>query len=312
MKRITVLGIGCVDIFVSGYKKIPLLGQLEFANEFKLHTGGCALNCSIDLVKIGIEHKLIIPVGKDIFGDFIRKSLVENKVDESGVIFLDNIGTSTSIVLLDSSGERSFLHNPGANAALDIQDLDLDSLFDTDILFIGGALLMPNFDGDQMAEVFRMAQEKGVFTVLDIGWDSTGKWMKTLEKVLNYVDLFVPSIDEAEKLTGTSDLSEINSILLNKGAKETIIKLGDKGAVYFADGEPVIISSVSLEKIVDTTGAGDSFMSGILTGLQHSWNTKDMIEFANIVGSMCVQGYGASQGIQSFDHILKRKMEYYG
>ena len=109
-----------------------------------------------------------------------------------------------SVVLSDPSGERSFLHNPGANAKLSISDLDIDQLLDTDILFIGGALLMPSFDGSQMAEVLRKAKNKGVYTVLDIGWDASGKWMDTLEPVLMYIDLFVPSIDEAEKFVITS------------------------------------------------------------------------------------------------------------
>jgi len=312
MKKITILGIACVDLIVSGYKKIPALGKLEFTDEFKLNTGGCALNCAIDLKKIGIEHQLFVPIGKDMFGDFIKNSLQKNEIPSSSLIELSNAPTSTSVVLSDPSGERSFLHNPGANAKLCISDLDLDQLLDTDILFIGGALLMPSFDGTQMAEVLRKAKNKDVYTVLDIGWDASGKWMETLEPVLKYIDLFVPSIDEAEKLTGHTDIEKINKLLLFNGVKEVIIKLGDRGAVYFPDNQPKIVPSVFLEKIVDSTGAGDSFMSGILTGLYYEWTLEKTIQFANVVGSMCVMDFGASQGIKSYKEILTKRDQYYG
>lgn len=311
MKRITVLGIACVDIIVSGYKKIPEPGKLEFTDDMRLYTGGCALNCSIDLSKMGIKHNLIIPVGDDVFGEFIKKSVKMYNICNNRTLTLKNAYTSSSVVLLDKSGERSFLHNPGANAKLDIKNIDLDLLQQSDILFIGGALLMPNFDGPQMAEVLRVAQQAGVYTVLDIGWDASGKWMEILEPVLPYVDLFVPSFDEAIKLSGSVKLDEIFTFFKTQKIEKTIIKLGEKGAAFWNGHNVEIIPSIPIKRVVDTTGAGDSFVSGILTGLASEWGFVKTIQFANTVGSLCVMNFGASEGVKDLDYIESLRRQHY-
>lgn len=312
MKSITILGIACVDIIVTGYRQMPELGQLEFIDNMKLYTGGCALNCSIDLAKIGVEHNLIIPIGYDVFGDYILKSLQKSKLKTDHILRLNNASTSSSVVFLDKSGERSFLHNPGANALLDIRDININQVLESEILFVGGALLMPNFDGKQMAELFRLAKKSRVYTVLDIGWDPSGKWMETLAAVLPNVDLFIPSLDEAIKLTNKTDLKDIFAVFSEQGVKQTIIKLGKNGAAYINNNHLEIVEAVHISSVIDTTGAGDSFVSGVLTGIANGWEMKKTIQFANVVGSLCVSNFGASEGIKDFNEILKLRGEYYG
>ena len=311
MKKITILGIACVDIIIKGNNNIPQPGRLEFVDAMKFNTGGCALNASLDLKKIGIPHRLMIPVAKDVYGDYIIDVLRKSKININDLIFLEDCSTSSSIVLLNSNGERSFLHHLGANSKLDISNIDLSVIDDSDILFIGGALLMPNFDGKQMGEVLKRAKSAGALTVLDVGWDPSERWLATLGEVLPYVDIFVPSIDEAIMLSGKNDLLEINTVFLEKGVKRVIIKLGDKGSAFFDENKVIIIPPVITPKVIDTTGAGDSFMSGILTGLYYGWDILKIVEFANTVGSLCVQEYGASNGIKSFNEIIEIQERYY-
>jgi len=311
MKKITILGIACVDIIITGNYSIPLPGRLDFVDEMKFNTGGCALNCSLDLRKIGIPHRLMIPLSKDVYGDYIVNVLNKSKISTNDLILLDGCSTSSSIVLLNKNGERSFLHHPGANSKLDINDIDLSVINDSDILFIGGALLMPNFDGKQMRDVLTHAKNKGIITVLDVGWDPSNRWLDTLEEVLPHVDIFVPSIDEAIMLSGKRDLLEVNKFFLEKGVNKVIIKLGDKGAAYFIDNTVNIVSPVKAKVVKDTTGAGDSFVAGLLTGLYHDWSVERMVQFANTVGSLCVQEYGASNGIKSLEEIIEIQERYY-
>ena len=306
MKKITILGIACIDIFVSGYSKIPSLGKLEYTDKMNIFTGGCALNCAIDLKKIGYNSDLIIPIGNDLFGREILKSLRTKKIPTKNIIIFEKESTSSSIVLLDKSGERSFLHNPGANAILDMGDINLDIIKQSDVLFIGGALLMPNFDGFQMKEVLQYAKQNNVYTVLDIGWDPTNKWLDTLGDLLQYVDLFVPSVDEAIMLSGTENLSSINKFFKKTGVKQLIIKLGSKGAAYFENNTPIIVPTKKIENPKDTTGAGDAFLSGVLVGIIEEWDMEKIIKFANIVGSECVQDYGSSSGIKDFKYLINK------
>jgi len=305
MKKIVILGISCVDIVVADFEAIPDPGMLTISNNMSIHTGGCALNCAVDLAKIGINNVIISSVGKDIYGDLIKKTLIENNISLDNIVTQMNINTSTSVVLVDKNGERSFLHYPGANSVFDLAQIDLDVIKECDILFIGGALLMKKFDGIQMANVLKIAKSHGAKTVLDIGWDYSNRWMDSLEKSLPYVDIFVPSFDEAKILTRTSDFKEMAEFLYNKGIKELIIKLGKEGAMILKDGHPKIFPSICINNPADTTGAGDSFMAGIITGLALGWDMDYTIRFANAVGSLCVQSIGASTGILSLENIVK-------
>ena len=106
---------------------------------------------------------------------------------------------------------------------------------------------MPRFDGAPMANVLREAQSLGITTSLDTAYDATGRWMETLEPCLSYVDMFMPSIVEAQYLTGISDAREIAQFLRNNyGIHTIVIKMGEDGsyastpaAEHFAPAYPV-------------------------------------------------------------------------
>ena len=311
MKRITILGIACTDVIVSGLKAIPEPGVLNHVNSISLHTGGCAVNSAIDLAKMGIKSNVITPIGNDEFGHFVRAQLEKNDVDTSHIFQSTEHQTSSSIVLIHPTGERSFIHDPGANAKYTEQDVDLEIIKYSDILFIAGALAMKQFDGFPMSHILEYAQKNNVFTVLDTVWDPSGKWMKTLEPCMQYIDLFSPSLDEAKMLSGLEFPEEIIDFFKSKGAKNIIIKMGKIGAYANINGKIYSVSSVLVENPVDTTGAGDAFMSGIITGLSLGWTAEKMLKFANVVGSLCIRKIGASSGILPLENIVKIMEENY-
>ena len=84
-------------------------------------------------------------------------------------------------------------------------------------------MLMDSFDGKPCAEVLKKCKEMGKMTVLDTAWDSQGRWMKVLEPCMPYIDVFLPSIDEAAELAGTRDLDAIADFFFSKGVKQVAI-----------------------------------------------------------------------------------------
>ena len=138
---------------------------------------------------------------------------------------------SFTFVAVASDGERTFYHYIGANGELCEADLNWDLIKTTKILHIAGALVMPRFDGAPMANVLREAKRLGITTSLDTAYDATGKWMETLAPCLPHVDIFMPSIVEAQQLTGMSECRDIAQFLRNTYTIETIaIKMGENGS----------------------------------------------------------------------------------
>ena len=145
----------------------------------------------------------------------------------------------------------------------------------------------------------------GKVTVLDTAWDSKGRWMQVLKPCMPYIDVFMPSIDEAIELAGgETDPVKIADYFFSLGVSKVVIKLGSKGCYLreTIDADGIIIPCFKVQA-VDTTGAGDSFCAGFLTGMAKGLSFEECGKFANAVGAHCVQAMGASTGILSYDEI---------
>ena len=299
------LGIYVVDVLGRPIDQFPEKGKLALFDELGIHTGGCANNTAIALTRLGISAGAMGKVGADAFGDLILQMLIDNDVDTSGMQQDPSASTSFTFVAVASDGERTFYHYIGANGELCEADLDWEVIKRAKILHIAGALVMPRFDGAPMANVLRKAKSLGITTSLDTAYDATGKWLETLESCLSYVDMFMPSIVEAQYLTGISDAREIAQFLRsNYGIHTIVIKMGENGsyastpeAEYFAPAYPV--------DVVDATGAGDAYVAGFLAGTIMGWDLKATAELASATGAACVTAIGTTDGIQNLEETLK-------
>ncbi len=152
----------------------------------------------------------------------------------------------------------------------------------------------------------------GTFSIDDVDWDAKGRWASVLDCAMPYIDIFMPSIDEAKEISGETEPGKIADVFFEKGVKSVVIKLGKKGAYLRekAEGKSVIVSTYTKIKAVDTTGAGDSFCSGFITGLVRGLSFEECGLFANAVGTHCVMEKGATTGIKSYEEIRKFMEEY--
>lgn len=304
MFDVTCVGILVADAIARTVDGLPENGKLQLIDKIELFTGGCAVNASIAMSRLGLNIAIIGKIGSDGFGKFMATALKDENVDINGLMVSDGAGTSASIVTVDSGGERSFLHYLGANSEFGIEDIDYNIIKNSKIVFVAGSMLLPRFDGAQCACFLQKSKKLGKYTVLDTAWDSTGRWMNTLEPCMKYIDLFMPSIDEASMLSGKREPEEIADVFFEMGVKTVVIKLGKKGCfIKNPNGESYTIPTYTKIKAVDTTGAGDSFVAGFLTGLTKGWNLYECGKFANAVGTHCVMAAGASTGIKSFEEI---------
>ena len=121
---VVCLGILVADAIARPVGELPDRGSLGLVDEISLHGGGCALNTASALVRLGLSAGAAGKVGDDAFGAFLLALLDERGVDRGGVLADPAVATSATVVLVDSSGERTFLHLPGAKASLRAEELD--------------------------------------------------------------------------------------------------------------------------------------------------------------------------------------------
>jgi sugar/nucleoside kinase (ribokinase family) len=207
-------------------------------------------------------------------------------------------------VLINSRGDRSFFYHGGANELFSAADVPEDLLASASIVYAGGTYLLPRFDGEGAAGIFRRARALGKRTAMDVTWDVTGRWLSVIEPCLPHLDFFMPSIREAERIAGTSDPAGIAGFFEARGVGTSVVKLGEKGCHVKARGEPGFFVPAFRTEVVDTTGAGDSFVAGFLAGLLRKWDLRRSAAFACAVAALNITKLGATGGIPTFGEAL--------
>lgn len=216
----------------------------------------------------------------------------------------DSVGTSTTMVMVHPGGERSFIHYLGANAQFCEDDINTELIKKCQILHIAGFFLLPGLDGYSVASLLKKAKDTGIITSLDTVWDAKGRWMELLESCLPYLDIFLPSIEEARMITGKKKEGEIAKILIDKGVKIVALKMEKEECYIRTKSEKIRIPAYSIEAI-DTTGAGDAFVAGFLTGILKGWSIEGAGHLANAAGALSTTAIGATDGLTSLEKTLK-------
>jgi len=180
-------------------------GKLVLMGPASLSTGGAVSNTGIAMKRLGNNVCFSARIGDDAFGQ-ITRGILEQNGSSAGVRVAPGSASSYSIVVAPPRIDRFFLHNPGANDEYGAEDLDPKLLADCRLFHFGYPALMRNMyrdEGRGLEQLFRAAKEAGVTTSCDMAMPDPASeagqapWPRILERVLPYVDIFLPSVEEA-------------------------------------------------------------------------------------------------------------------
>jgi sugar/nucleoside kinase (ribokinase family) len=305
-KDIDVLcvGIAVADVFGKAIDTVPEWGRLLTFDHIEHHIGGCAVNTGVDLARLGTKVAFVGCVANDAAGDFIKKKLASEGLDVSGIVTSDDSATSYTFIMIDSKGNRRYLHHVGANANLSDKDIPDHLLERARLLHIGGSFLMPGMDGQPTANLIRRAKSLGVLTSIDTAYNKEVDAKALIEPSLPLVDIFLPSIEEVELISERQGHQDSFSYFDKYNIPICGIKLGSQGCMIKHNGQIHKLPCFKVN-VVDTSGAGDSFMAGFIYGRLHGWDVEMCAKFANAVAAHCVQSIGCSSGIPNAQQVVK-------
>ncbi len=290
--RITCAGSAVFDILVKSSGELPI-GVLGLVDTFSTAEGGPALRTGRVLAGMGVDTRLIIPTGPDLFGRSFRETVPAPHLD---VAWVDSeLPTSTSMVLVDRDGERTMLHNIGADAAITADAIE--ARMEGSILHVGGSLVLPGLDdpeGAPLAGLFERAQTAGIVTSVDVVHDSTERWHRVVP-ALRHTDLFIPSLVEAQRITGVPDAAGGAAAIRELGVRFVIVTDGPRGAWVDHDEFVGHVPALRVDTI-DTTGAGDAFSGGVLTGIIHGLGPHDAARLGAATGALATTTIGTFAG----------------
>jgi sugar/nucleoside kinase (ribokinase family) len=304
-----VVGSCVVDVLA---RPVPLTtpiggGRLIESDPLVLTTGGIVSNSGIAMARLGMRVAAFTYVGNDEWANVIRHRFAAEGIDTTSLLTHPNGATSTTAVLIDPSGERTFVHCVGAPRMLDKQAMlgQLDLFAKSRAMLIGYYPLMTRLQND-LPEVLAAIRETGCLTALDAAGD--GGTMDPLARILPHVDFYLPSESEAQHQTGLHEPRAIIGAYREAGAKGWLgIKLGSKGALLSPRlGEFVEVAAVKAPgAVIDTTGAGDCFFGGVLTGALRGLSPADAGRLGAAAGACCVTGLGATTAICGYDETAR-------
>lgn len=254
---------------------VPTVGGVSLAEApaFKKSPGGAPANVAVGISRLGGSSAFIGKVGADEFGYMLADILKQNNVDTSGMRFDSNARTALAFVTLRSDGEREFLffRNPSADMLLHESELDIDLLKKARIFHYGSISLIDDPCKSAHIAAMRIAKNSGCILSYDPNlrlalWPSAEAARNGIMSIWDQADVIKISEEEITFLTGGDDPYDDDVVLkklFHRNLKLLIVTEGSKGCRYYTKEFRGRVGGVKV-KPVDTTGAGDAFVSGFL------------------------------------------------
>ena len=297
------IGFYTFDCLGWPFTAVPPGGGTIFIDELTLAVSGAAGTAAIAAAKMGLKTLAVGGVGSDLMGDWVLQRLAHFGVDTSTMQQQKGWKTSSSIVTTRADGSRPALHMKGATADFYVDDAMLARVIDARIVHVGGIGLMKKMDGGRNAELMKQARQKGAVTTVDIFAGSQDD-LPAVAMVLPFTDYFMPSIEEAQALTGLSDMADMARRFIDLGVTCCVFTLGGEGAYYHhADGTTFKVPAFDIV-VKCTCGCGDAFNAGFAVGLCHGFDAESTVRFAQATSALNATGLGSQAGVESFDHTL--------
>jgi sugar/nucleoside kinase (ribokinase family) len=257
---------------------------------------------AVGLSRFGISTAVLGKIGDDESGEKILANLQNEGVSREYLQVEKKGESGFSVILSASSGERTVLFASGAN--------DLFRDFDESILIDFDGICLQHLSGCsrnvfiKVREFFLQKPHK--FFSWNPGRESLEQGALAFSDVLPMVDVILINKEEGELFTGESKIEDICHALYSAGAqKNIIITDGMKGATGF-DGKQLYFCSVlnDMER-VDTLGAGDSFLTGVVGSIYTGKSLPDALKLGTINAAHVVAKCGAQTGLQKATDLEK-------
>lgn len=294
-----VLCVGMLNCDVY-FKNIPrnlMQTDTTFARGAVMRVGGDAANVAANLSKMGISTMLCANVTDDVFGNFGCETLAGYGVDTTYIYRNSTSGSATSLMFFDTEGKKHSCSFWGGNKTLRPEQITDEMLQKACHMHIGSFVNLQSFCGQPAVDLLNRAKSFGLTISADISAGG-GKPidLEQIAQVMPLCDVFTMNENEMYTLTGTRDEVQAASILEKCAPGLLLLKQGPRG-VYVTDFQgfaKLMPTLTDPDAVIDTTGAGDAFISGFIAGLVNGLDTESCIHMGSASSALCLVSMGAS------------------
>lgn len=312
-KGIITLGEALIDF-------IPL----DHNNEtFQKSPGGAPANVAVGLARLGAKTSFVGKVGDDVLGQFLKETLENYGVATENMLMTRDVRTGVVFVTLGDGGERSFEFyiDPSADRFLEPKEVSDDLFAAHNVLHFGSISLISEPSKSATITAVDKARANGLLVSYDpnlrLGlWPSEKEAKEAIRSMLGAVDVLKISEEELTFITGEAEIDAGVQALSDFAIPMIVVTLGADGSrIYLPDREPAYVDAMKVDA-VDTTGAGDAFVSGILYQLHLLDKPIDQLtedeawqmgSFAAVSGGLAAATKGAMTALPTLEDIKAKQ-----
>lgn len=288
-----VAGEANADLVIDGIVRLEFEKE-KLAKDMNLVLGGSSSIFAFNLARLGAKVGFAGIVGDDFFGQFVEQRLRWAGVDTRTLQRRPKV--KTGLTIWCQNGEtRAGITYAGSMALLRARDVPESALRRARHLHVGAYFLLENLRPGA-AGLFRKARKLGLTTSLDCNYDPSETWDSGIRRVLKVTDVFFPNETEALRITNCRDVERAASEL-SKLVRIAAIKLGARGALVCAEGKRFRIPAPKV-RVVDTTGAGDSFDAGFLACFLKGGSIEESAHAGVAAGARAVSAVGGTSAFE--------------
>ena len=281
---------------------------------FHRHLGGAPANVAVGLARLGAQAGLMTLVGPDAFGEFVRARLEQEGVSVSGIGVHRTAKTGVTFVSVARSGERSFLffRHPSADQMISEVDVNASEIARARVLHVGSSTLSREPARAATLKAIELARSFGCVVSTDPNfrphlWEIPSEAAPMLRRLVSLCDIVKISDDELPTLVGRAGVEEGARAVRALGPQLVVVTLGKRGCYFDAPGGQGYLAGETV-KVVDTTGAGDAFVAGMLArlvpllgrtavGQLDEATLRAACKDGNRLGAQAVTALGATAGV---------------
>jgi sugar/nucleoside kinase (ribokinase family) len=299
---------------ITSQKKIAfeLGAKYKIENRFEA-LGGCAANVAVGLARLGMESACISTVGEDEMGAWVCKELKEKKVGTELMVVEKKNKTDLSAIIVDSpSAERTIFSNKNSSGNL---ELNAEKIKDAEWIYVGDIQGKWKDQLESIIQIAREGKKKIIFNPREANiHDDSGEVIQAIglcEAVFVNKDEAIEIVSGMNVNTVPENIND-EKFLLEKlkslEPKVVVITDGKRGA-WANDGKKIIYAQGLEVSAVDSTGAGDSFLSGFAAAYIKGKKLEECLKWGIANSGNVVQFYGAVEGLLNEGEIEKKSKE---
>ena len=301
--KVLCLGIAVADTFAKSIDRIPKWNTLTTFDDVKFAPGGCAINSAINLKSLGLYSGVAAAVGRDMNGQYIIDQLKKFKINTKNVV-KKNQNTAFTFAMISSSGKRRYLVHWGANDTFTSKDIKIKNLQDYSLIHLCGTFAMKQFDGKETLSLLKNIKKNKISVSMDTLYNEKVNCLNLIEDLYPYIDIFFPSIEELNLITGSNSIKKNIDFLKSTKIPLTGVKMGKKGSIFIQNNNVFYCSAFKVS-VVDSSGAGDAFMAGLIYSQLSKMSLNDSMIFAAACAAINITSIGASGNVPSFKLVKK-------